>query len=541
MTLVAQYNVGDYGAVGDGTTDDTTAIKNAISACGTAGGGIVYFPAGTYKVTSAVATPAQSTGYMILRGAGRGATKIAGTASGVTLLTLQMPGEVTDMTIDGGGSAVNTLGLLTTGTVAISSMAVRRCDIGGISTSSGMWTLVAWDQGSLFQIDTLYLEDVELYGPTNNALDAMSVTYVDKCFVNNMRMTGLARTPNFFIINHLFVDGLTVIGCGTTSSPLVIDSSVKHAHLSHVYVDDTNSGGVGVWLECPDVTFSDSALLCGVGGGYGTTYPRWKFINCDIPHGLALEGGGVGSLEITGGQIGYLANAITDYSPAGTVHGPIRITGAALASTGNNIIFRSFNGTTVSELVVADCQGFSPGRSFSDGVLTSGSPTLTSASAKFSSADVGRKIEDTTGSGVIAVGTTITTVNSATSVTLSANATGNATKDLCSMAGLDLTLTPTSATTIGTPGRSYVRGVTGYNPVGSVTVTVPASGTAVAAVLYDRTFYVTAAATGTTTVAVSGGPTLTLPASSLVAVRVPAGTTLTPTYTAAPTWKVEGE
>jgi len=42
-----QVNVLDYGAVGNGTTDDTTAVIAAIAA-GT--GGVVYFPAGTYKV-----------------------------------------------------------------------------------------------------------------------------------------------------------------------------------------------------------------------------------------------------------------------------------------------------------------------------------------------------------------------------------------------------------------------------------------------------------------------------------------------------------
>jgi hypothetical protein len=43
------YNVKvDYNAKGDGSTDDTTAISNAISAANTAGGGIVYFPPGTY-------------------------------------------------------------------------------------------------------------------------------------------------------------------------------------------------------------------------------------------------------------------------------------------------------------------------------------------------------------------------------------------------------------------------------------------------------------------------------------------------------------
>jgi len=41
-------NVKDFGAVGDGVTNDTTAIQNAITIVGTSGGGIVYFPSGTY-------------------------------------------------------------------------------------------------------------------------------------------------------------------------------------------------------------------------------------------------------------------------------------------------------------------------------------------------------------------------------------------------------------------------------------------------------------------------------------------------------------
>jgi len=49
-----------YGAVGDGTTDDTAAINLAIAALNAAGGGVLYFPAGNYKCTSALTpiTPA---------------------------------------------------------------------------------------------------------------------------------------------------------------------------------------------------------------------------------------------------------------------------------------------------------------------------------------------------------------------------------------------------------------------------------------------------------------------------------------------------
>lgn len=45
----AFYNVLDYGAVGDGVTLNTTAIQAAIDAASAAGGGTVFFPAGTYK------------------------------------------------------------------------------------------------------------------------------------------------------------------------------------------------------------------------------------------------------------------------------------------------------------------------------------------------------------------------------------------------------------------------------------------------------------------------------------------------------------
>jgi hypothetical protein len=51
------YNIKDFGAVGDGTTDDTTAIRGALAFIATRNGGILQFPEGDFIVTSPVVLP----------------------------------------------------------------------------------------------------------------------------------------------------------------------------------------------------------------------------------------------------------------------------------------------------------------------------------------------------------------------------------------------------------------------------------------------------------------------------------------------------
>lgn len=49
-------NVKDYGALGDGSADDTASINTGIAALNTAIRGVLYFPAGAYKCTAALTT-----------------------------------------------------------------------------------------------------------------------------------------------------------------------------------------------------------------------------------------------------------------------------------------------------------------------------------------------------------------------------------------------------------------------------------------------------------------------------------------------------
>lgn len=66
------YNVKAYGAVGDNSTDDTTAIQSAITAA-VAAKGVVFFPAGTYKITTALQVTGDG---VMLAGAGPAASVI---------------------------------------------------------------------------------------------------------------------------------------------------------------------------------------------------------------------------------------------------------------------------------------------------------------------------------------------------------------------------------------------------------------------------------------------------------------------------------
>ena len=70
-------SVKDFGAVGDGVTDDTAAIQAAIDYVATIGpstvGGIVYVPEGEYRITSTIIS-APTGGQVGIRGAGQFAT-----------------------------------------------------------------------------------------------------------------------------------------------------------------------------------------------------------------------------------------------------------------------------------------------------------------------------------------------------------------------------------------------------------------------------------------------------------------------------------
>jgi len=102
-----QADVKKYGAVGNGTTDDTTAIKAAISAAVAAGGGIVWLPSGAFKISSTITV---NSPFVSIIGAGKAASILEPTAAlnGSVAMIVQInpfgsltAGSFEDFTIDG--------------------------------------------------------------------------------------------------------------------------------------------------------------------------------------------------------------------------------------------------------------------------------------------------------------------------------------------------------------------------------------------------------------------------------------------------------
>jgi polygalacturonase len=99
-------NVKSYGATGNGSTKDTTAIQNAINAC--AGGGTVVFPSGNYLtaplfLTSSVTLDVQSGATILGSVTTSDYTVKSGEKVATSTLSLINSDGVSNITIDGGG------------------------------------------------------------------------------------------------------------------------------------------------------------------------------------------------------------------------------------------------------------------------------------------------------------------------------------------------------------------------------------------------------------------------------------------------------
>lgn len=83
----AVFNVKSYGATGNGTTNDSPYIQLAINAAVTAGGGVVYVPAGTYLINATLTN--NRADIVSIVGSGMGSELKINTSVGLSMPTIE--------------------------------------------------------------------------------------------------------------------------------------------------------------------------------------------------------------------------------------------------------------------------------------------------------------------------------------------------------------------------------------------------------------------------------------------------------------------
>ena len=319
-----EVNVKDdpYLAKGDGTTDDTAAIQAAITA---GAGGVIFIPAGSYKVTDTLVIPEKTT----LRGAGRGSTELlfyntdadgiqlGNSASAITFLRLQ--GIEIDMTNSTGTSSGLRIYPNTYESV-VEDVYIHHAPSHGIH-------VVTDDpiNGSSYRMHYLNLL---ISNCTGNGVHLDGVTLSDAVTSQTFTNVQIYNCDGYGIYSD-YCTGIVFDGFvseGNTSGGIYLYN--PGAHYFRGYGCEGGSGYGFTWLH-PQTTRYPVICECALGGGAGTINPagarptNWARSG-SIPHfdggisfrtALRKVGYDTGSTEIsvndnvvgaTSGKMGYV-------------------------------------------------------------------------------------------------------------------------------------------------------------------------------------------------------------------------------------------
>lgn len=231
-------NVEDYGAVGDGTTDCTTAITNAVAAAiASPSTRIVNFPAGTFVISSAIALSSN----IAFVGSGRATTIInqtSATANGISITSTPTV-RLSSLAINAAGSSGSAVASAAGATLLLEAFGIG----GGSRFTTGIsGTLQRLEANSACAIDavttgiSLTVSNMTLVGMINlsGATAAIDVTANNKVillggsFGNLVRIrSGILQSYGAGITSLQLDSGATIVSInGVASQPTTTDSRV---------------------------------------------------------------------------------------------------------------------------------------------------------------------------------------------------------------------------------------------------------------------------------------------------------------------------
>ncbi|MFJ4653836.1 glycosyl hydrolase family 28-related protein [Nocardia sp. NPDC088792] len=222
-------SVKDFGATGDGATDDTTAINNALAASSA-----VYFPSGSYKVSSALTI---TTGALLWGNGINSEIQYTGTS---TLFSLS---SVQDITFTG-----LSIYLTAAGATAISMSGCFLCQLDRVrirgqhtdktvSTYQGQIGLSLSSNTGNTRIHTSHFANLGVGVKTSCIQNEITNSRFTNCY-ESVWGTGNSGTAGLVLVACEFI--------GTSSTP--------YSTLQHVWIDGSANSWVftGCWFEGTD-------------------------------------------------------------------------------------------------------------------------------------------------------------------------------------------------------------------------------------------------------------------------------------------------
>lgn len=298
------YNVRNYGAVGDGTTNDFTAITAAITAASAAGGGTVFFPSGTYATATRIALKDK----VSIQGAGRMVTTVKPIAGLVTSVFIGTSGDtvsdltISDIGIDGNYSTMTVHGIqVTSGT----RVTVRNCYIRNVGQS-----------GLTFSTST----DCQVLDCLIETTGQEDATTGHGVIFNNGTRGIVARNQVLDIKGGMGIAG----GATGTGNPGMLITG----NLIRMAVSTTTFEAIGLTTVCDDCVISNNIIINSQDNGISSSGKRCTIIGNSIDeaynHGIHC-----------GGDTAVIGNVIRNVGQGGANHAFIDLTSSGCTVIGN--------------------------------------------------------------------------------------------------------------------------------------------------------------------------------------------------------------
>jgi hypothetical protein len=341
MTYKSFINVKTYGALGDGSTDDTAAIQAALDAAAAADGGEVFFPAGIYMVTTGLSLAT-------------GCSMRGGNPRTTELKTTSLTGDV--LTLAGSSASVYGLGftcasMRTAGRYISMSAAARDNVIEDFILTNAFIGIEVGTAGAGVVITHINKGEIFGIAPTDGV--GIKISGGNDTYISNMVITStagaLTECKAGVQIQHSGAVWMHTVDCISTRVGLLVDPGTSQAITwcfftacafdsgvaYGIKIAPTTGGSVvGLYFSnCWSSTNSHGLYVTEAGGGVvdGVEFNSGRMINNQY-QGLLVDGGSNvnlrdsaiagNSVVSVGGHAGVLYNdSVTNFAVTGNTLG----------------------------------------------------------------------------------------------------------------------------------------------------------------------------------------------------------------------------